>query len=127
MVVYYYTPYFETFLKILKQEGFIYDFKISAFDQIISNAFSIYKASKYFRPMVIIYLQTTPQNKQDNFILLVSKTTRRRYGSQEQLLELLNYSSSANSLYVISTVQGLLTLKDAVHLHLGGEILCRVN
>lgn len=94
-------------LGILKEEGYILDYKKEVKNNILSF---IVKLKYYDRSPVI------------NDIARVSKPGCRRYSRYK------NISKAYNGLgiFIISTSKGIMTDYNARNLKVGGEILCRV-
>nr|QCI07533.1 ribosomal protein S8 [Malaconema sp.] len=96
-------------LKVLKEEGFIYEF-----EEIVEYL------NKYF----IISLKYKGKKKKPIITELkrISKPGLRVYANHKELPKVLGGIGIA----IISTSQGVMTDKDARHLGLGGEILCYI-
>jgi len=95
--------------KILKDEGFIKNFKI-----IDSNNNKI----------VRIYLKYSEDNQSSiNSLKRISKSGRRIYVKSEDLRPVLNNIG----IWIISTSKGLITNKAAKKLNVGGEVLCEIS
>lgn len=95
--------------KILKDEGFIKNFKI-----IDSNNNKI----------VRIYLKYTEDNQSSiHSLKRISKSGRRIYIKSEDMRPVLNNIG----IWIISTSKGLITNKAAKKLNVGGEVLCEIS
>jgi len=96
--------------KILKQEGFIYDFQI--LESNIQNT-------------IIISLKYLNQNRKPvlNKLKRISKPGIRVYLDQKKICSF----SEKTGVSIISTSQGIMTDRQAKKLNLGGEVLCTVS
>lgn len=96
--------------KILKDEGFIYDFQI--FEGKIQNS-------------LIISLKYMDQNRQPvlNQLKRISKSGIRVYLGEKKIK---NFSAK-NGISIISTSQGIMSDRQAKKLNLGGEVLCIIS
>lgn len=96
--------------KILKQEGFIYDFQI--LESNIQNT-------------IIISLKYLDQNRKPvlNKLKRISKPGIRVYLDQKKISSF----SEKTGISIISTSQGIMTDRQAKKLNLGGEVLCTVS
>ncbi len=95
--------------KILKDEGFIKNFKI--IDSNKQKLLRIYL--KYGE-----YDQSSIQN-----LKRISKPGRRVYIKSEELKPVLNNIG----IWILSTSKGLITNKAAKQLNIGGEVLCEIS
>ncbi len=95
--------------KILKDEGFIKNFKI--IDSNKQKLLRIYL--KYSE-----YDQSSIQN-----LKRISKPGRRVYIKSEELKPVLNNIG----IWILSTSKGLITNKAAKQLNIGGEVLCEIS
>ncbi len=95
--------------KILKDEGFIKNFKI-----IDSNNLKIIR----------IYLKYSDENEPSIHTLIrISKSGRRVYVKSEDLKPVLNNIG----IWILSTSKGLITNKIAKKMNIGGEIICEIS
>lgn len=96
-------------VKVLKEEGFIYQF-----EEIIEN----------LRNFIIISLKYKGKNKQPIITELkrISKPGLRVYANHKELPKVLGGIGIA----IISTSQGLMTDKHARKYGLGGEVICYI-
>ena len=95
------------FLDILWDEGYILGYKV-------------YKNKEQY---VTIFLKYRYKNPVIKTIKFISKSGRRIYCSNKELWKItLN-----NSLLIISTTQGVLSLDKARNLNVGGELFCLVK
>nr|WMP11890.1 30S ribosomal protein S8 [Laurencia australis]WMP12101.1 30S ribosomal protein S8 [Laurencia australis] len=96
-------------VKVLKEEGFIYQF-----EEIIEN----------LRKYIVISLKYKGKNKQPIITELkrISKPGLRVYANHKELPKVLGGIGIA----IISTSQGLMTDKHARKYGLGGEIICYI-
>ncbi|WCR54552.1 MAG: 30S ribosomal protein S8 [Wolbachia endosymbiont of Ctenocephalides orientis wCori] len=94
-------------LEILKEEGYILDYKKEVENNILSF---IVKLKYYDRSPVI------------NDIARVSKPGCRRYSRYKDISKAYN----GLGIFIISTSKGIMTDYNARNLKVGGEILCRV-
>ena len=92
---------------VLKNEGFINDFKIDKFDD---------------KPVLIIDLKYNSGNPVINVIERISKPGRRVFSSAESLPKINNGLGIA----IVSTPKGVMTDIDARKQKVGGEIICKV-
>ena len=98
----------EKILNVLKQEGFISDYKKSS---DINKKNSIYVDLKYYAGKPVI-----------NEIKRVSKPGRRVYARAESMPRIQN----GLGLAIVSTSKGIMTDNDARNQNIGGEIICNV-
>ena len=98
----------EKILNVLKQEGFISDYKKSP---DINKKNSIYVDLKYYAGKPVI-----------NEIKRVSKPGRRVYARAESMPRIQN----GLGLAIVSTSKGIMTDNDARNQNIGGEIICKV-
>lgn len=95
-------------LKILKEEGFIQDFKMADQDG---------------HPWLRIYLRVRPQEeKVIKEIQRVSLPGRRVYVGADKIPQVLG----GLGLSILSTSKGVMTGRKARSMKLGGEVLCKV-
>lgn len=96
-------------VKVLKEEGFIYQF-----EEIIEN----------LRNYIVISLKYKGKNKQPIITELkrISKPGLRVYANHKELPKVLGGIGIA----IISTSQGLMTDKHARKYGLGGEVICYI-
>ena len=95
------------FLDILWDEGYILGYKV-------------YKEKEQYVTIFLKYMYKDPIIKKIKFI---SKSGRRVYCSNKELWKItLN-----NSLLIISTTQGVLSLDEARNLNIGGELFCLIK
>lgn len=96
-------------LKVLKQEGFIYEF------EEIKNSFNSY---------LIISLKYQGKEKKPTITELkrISKPGLRVYANHKEIPKVLGGIGIA----IISTSQGVMNDKNARHFRLGGEVLCYI-
>lgn len=94
-------------LEILKEEGYILDYKKEVENNILSF---IVKLKYYDRSPVI------------NDIARVSKPGCRRYSRYKDISKAYN----GLGIFIISTSKGIMTDYNARNLKVGGEVLCRV-
>ena len=111
-------PYLKTTLqlvKILNNEGFIESFTIS-------------KKSKLTNPVhtdsIIVFLKYEGRNRKPILTNLkrISKPGRRIYVNSRQVPQLLG----GLGILILSTSKGIITNKQALHLKIGGELLCSI-
>ena len=95
-------------LDVLKQEGFISDYKKS---DNINKKNSLYVDLKYYEGKPVI-----------NEIKRVSKPGRRVYARAESMPRIQN----GLGLAIVSTSKGIMTDNDARNQNIGGEIICKV-
>tara|TARA_B100000686_G_C16593165_1_gene864520 strand:+ start:173 stop:571 length:399 start_codon:yes stop_codon:yes gene_type:complete len=95
-------------LEVLKQEGYILDFKIVSDDK---NKANLSVNLKYSDGMPVI-----------KEIKRVSKPGRRIYAKADSMPRIQN----GLGLAIISTSKGIMTDNDARNNNIGGEIICRV-
>jgi small subunit ribosomal protein S8 len=94
--------------KILKQEGYIKNFKV---------------LSEEKKGTLRVYLKYDAQNRGIiNGIKRVSKPGLRIYVKSKKILPVLN----GLGINIVSTPQGIITDKDAQKLNVGGELICSV-
>nr|YP_010951802.1 30S ribosomal protein S8 [Laurencia elata]WMP11622.1 30S ribosomal protein S8 [Laurencia tasmanica]WMP12741.1 30S ribosomal protein S8 [Laurencia elata] len=96
-------------IKVLKEEGFIYQF-----EEVIEN----------LRNYIVISLKYKGKNKQPIITELkrISKPGLRVYANHKELPKVLGGIGIA----IISTSQGLMTDKHARKYGLGGEVICYI-
>jgi small subunit ribosomal protein S8 len=95
--------------KILKDEGFIKNFKV-----IDSNK----------QKLLRIYLKYSGDNQPSlQYLKRISKPGRRIYIKSEDLMPVLNNIG----IWILSTPKGLITNKAAKQLNVGGEVLCEIS
>jgi len=95
--------------KILKDEGFIKNFKLNDDNK---------------QKILRIYLKYTEENQPAILNLTrVSKPGRRVYIRAESLVPIYNNIG----IWIISTSKGIITNKTAKKLNIGGEILCEIS
>ena len=95
-------------LSVLKEEGFIADFRIDAIDEHRSN--------------LIVVLKYVGGNGAIQEISVVSKPGRRVYSGSAKMPKVLNGLGIA----VVSTPNGVMTDHKARLMNVGGEVLCKV-
>jgi len=95
-------------LTVLKDEGFITDFRKEQIDEKRSN--------------LVIELKYVNGNGAIQEITIVSKPGRRVYSSCAQMPRVLNGLGIA----IVSTPNGVMTDHHARSMNVGGEILCKV-
>jgi len=94
--------------KILKQEGYIKNFKV---------------LSEEKKGTLRVYLKYDAQNRGIiNGIRRVSKPGLRIYVKSKKILPVLN----GFGINIVSTPQGIITDKEAKKLNVGGEVICSV-
>jgi len=94
--------------KILKQEGYIKNFKV---------------LSEEKKGTLRVYLKYDAQNRGIiNGIKRVSRPGLRIYVKSKKILPVLN----GFGINIVSTPQGIITDKDAQKLNVGGELICSV-
>ncbi len=93
--------------KILKDEGFIKNFKIVTDDH---------------HEMIRIFLKYDANRKEVIHLRRVSKPGRRVYVGKENMPSVM----SGLGFSILSTSRGILTDKSAREAHIGGEVLCYV-
>jgi small subunit ribosomal protein S8 len=95
--------------KILKDEGFIKNFKLNDDNR---------------QKILRIYLKYTDENQPAILNLTrISKPGRRVYVKAEELVPIYNNIG----IWIISTSQGIITNKTAKKMNVGGEILCEIS
>jgi small subunit ribosomal protein S8 len=95
--------------KILKDEGFIKNFKV-----IDSNK----------QKLLRIYLKYSSDNQSSiQDLKRISKPGRRVYIKSDELKPVLNNIG----IWILSTSKGLITNKAAKQLNVGGEVLCEIS
>lgn len=95
--------------KILKDEGFIKNFKINDDNK-----------QKYLR----IYLKYSDANQSAiGSLIRVSKPGRRVYIKAEELKPVINNLG----IWIMSTSHGVITNKAAKKLNVGGEVICEIS
>lgn len=98
----------ENVLAILKEEGYISDFRIEALDNNRSD--------------LIVDLKYVNGNGAIQEISVVSKPGRRVYSGSQKMPKVLNGLGIA----IVSTPNGVMTDHKARLQNVGGEVLCRV-
>jgi small subunit ribosomal protein S8 len=94
--------------RILKEEGYINNYKVSG---------------EGARKSIRIYLRYGPKGEMVlNYLQRVSKPGCRQYFSSKEIPNILG----GLGINIISTSRGVMTGKQARRSHLGGEILCNV-
>ena len=94
--------------KILKQEGYIKNFKV---------------LSEEKKGMLRVYLKYDAQNRGIiNGIKRISRPGLRIYVKSKKILPVLN----GLGINIVSTPQGIITDRDAKKLNVGGELICSV-
>ena len=93
--------------KVLKEEGFIKNFKVVAEGQF---------------EIIRVFLKYDPSRKGVIHIRRVSRPGRRVYRGSEDIPSVM----SGLGISVLSTAKGILTDKAARKAHIGGEVLCQV-
>ena len=94
--------------KLLKEEGFIKNFKVVTSEQK--------------HEMIRIFLKYDASRKGVIHIKRVSKPGRRVYVKNDRIPSVM----SGLGLSILSTSKGILTDKSAQHSNIGGEVLCYV-
>ena len=95
-------------LSVLKDEGFITDFRIDQIDEHRSN--------------LVVELKYVGGNGAIQEISVVSKPGRRVYSSADDIPTI----KSGRGMVIVSTSKGLMTGREAKKNRLGGEILVKV-
>ena len=95
-------------LSVLKEEGFITDFRIDAIDEHRSN--------------LVVELKQVGGNGAIQEISVVSKPGRRVYSGSAKMPKVLNGLGIA----IVSTPNGVMTDHKARLMNVGGEVLCKV-
>lgn len=95
-------------LAVLKEEGFIADFRIDAIDEHRSN--------------LVVELKYVAGNGAIQEISVVSKPGRRVYSGSAKMPKVLNGLGIA----IVSTPNGVMTDHKARLMNVGGEVLCKV-
>ena len=95
-------------VKILKEEGFIKNFKMFTDD--------------HQHEMIRIFLKYDPDRKETIHIKRVSRPGRRVYVGTDRLPSVM----SGLGVAILSTPKGILTDKSARKANVGGEVLCYV-
>ena len=101
----------ENVCRILKEEGYIKDYKKL---EDVGN-----------RNVVRVFLKYADENKRKPAIMLmkmVSKPSRRVYISSDEIKPVMN----GLGIGIISTSKGVMTTKEAKKLGVGGEYICEV-
>ncbi|WP_035589651.1 30S ribosomal protein S8 [Hippea jasoniae] len=101
----------ENVCRILKEEGYISDYK--KLDNVGS------------RNIVRVFLKYADENKRKPVIMsmkMVSKPSRRIYISADEIKPVMN----GLGIGIISTSKGVMTTKEAKKLGIGGEYICEV-
>jgi small subunit ribosomal protein S8 len=95
--------------KILKDEGFIKNFKLNDDNR---------------QKILRLYLKYTDQNQPAILNLTrISKPGRRVYVQAENIVPIYNNIG----IWIISTSKGIITSKTAKKLNVGGEVLCEIS
>ncbi len=94
-------------VRILKDEGFIKDYK--------------YKEDNK-QGQLIIYLKYLEKERVINNLKRISKPGLRVYVKKDEIPEVLG----GLGISILSTSQGVMTGKEAMRRHLGGEVICYV-
>ena len=95
--------------KILKDEGFIKNFKLNDDNR---------------QKILRIYLKYTDENQPAILNLTrISKPGRRVYIKAEEIVPIYNNIG----IWIISTSKGIITNKTAKKMNIGGEILCEIS
>jgi len=94
-------------VRILKDEGFIKDYK--------------YKEDNK-QGQLIIFLKYLNKEKAINNLKRISKPRLRVYVKKDEIPEVLG----GLGISILSTSQGIMTGKEAMRRHLGGEVICYV-
>tara|TARA_B100001971_G_C17826609_1_gene351692 strand:- start:27 stop:425 length:399 start_codon:yes stop_codon:yes gene_type:complete len=102
------SKYREKILNVLKQEGYISDYKLQS-----------YKKNKSSLVVDLKYHNGSPVIKE---IKRISKPGRRIYAKAESISKIKN----GLGLAIVSTSQGIMSDSDARNKNVGGEIICRV-
>ena len=95
-------------LTVLKEEGFITDFRVEAIDEHRSN--------------LVVELKYVGGNGAIQEISVVSKPGRRVYSGSAKMPRVLNGLGIA----IVSTSKGIMTGAQACRENVGGEVLCYV-
>lgn len=96
-------------LEILKEEGYID---------------SIAKVDDSLQGSIRVFLRYGPRGERVlNRLDRVSRPGRRVYVSVEQIPEIMGGLGIA----IMTTSRGIITNREAKHLHVGGEVLCRIS
>jgi small subunit ribosomal protein S8 len=95
-------------LSVLKEEGFITDFRIDQIDEHRSN--------------LVVELKYVSGNGAIQEISVVSKPGRRVYSGSAKMPKVLNGLGIA----IVSTPNGVMTDHKARLMNVGGEVLCKV-
>jgi ribosomal protein S8 len=128
LAVFYFTPYFQYILQILKDEFFIFNyFKIPL--TLIPENFLTKKINKKFLKNLICVV-FKPVNLFGNLniltnITLISSPSRTIFITYSQLNKLVQ--NNTNSLFFLNTTEGLLSHKNALKKKIGGSLLCKIN
>ena len=96
-------------LEVLKQEGYIADYKNLSDEKNKNNILSV--ALKYYQGLPVI-----------KDIKRISKPGRRIYARADSIPKIQN----GLGLAIVSTSKGIMTDNDARNQNVGGEIICRV-
>ncbi|GAB4113939.1 MAG: 30S ribosomal protein S8 [Candidatus Caldatribacteriota bacterium] len=94
-------------VRILKDEGFIKDYK--------------YKEDNK-QGQLIVYLKYLEKDRVINNLKRISKPGLRVYVKKDEIPEVLG----GLGISILSTSQGIMTGKEAMRRHLGGEVICYV-
>lgn len=103
----YYSNFVLSFVKVLKEEGYIEDFEI--FQEGVKRSIGVN----------LRYYKDKPAMKR---IKLISRPGQRIYTKKDKIPIIANYLGSV----ILSTNKGLMTSKDARNAGLGGEIIAEV-
>ena len=93
--------------RILKDEGFIKDYK--------------YKEDNK-QGLLTIYLKYINKEKTINNLKRISKPGLRVYANKDEIPEVLG----GLGIVILSTSKGVMTGKEALQRHLGGEVICYI-
>jgi ribosomal protein S8 len=113
-------------MNLIKKEGYIYDYKVVPSNLILAGLKPKILLTKYFTSLLIIFIHA-PVPGARNKIVLVSKPSRPLFLTHEKIVLMSKKTINNESLYVLNTTQGLVTLNTAVQQQLGGCLLCRIN
>jgi small subunit ribosomal protein S8 len=108
-VVVEYNTLCESVLNILKDNGYIKDFKV------ISNN---------NKKSIEVYLRVFGDKSVINSFKLLSTPGRRLYVDLAELK--YKYSFNPFSLVIVSTSKGVMTMKDAISNNVGGQLVCEI-
>ena len=99
----------EDVLKVMENAGYVKEFKVVNEDG---------------KKNIEVLLQIIAGKKTINSFRLVSKPGCRQYADKDKIKKMLSYNPFA--LTIISTSKGVITVKEAVELGIGGEVLCEI-